>query len=259
MPAGLAASELERGEIEVSEFEIGVLGPVRLLARGREVPLPRRQVRGLLAALATVGGRDPTLDLLIDALWEGSPPKRPAHALHVYVNRLRTAHPGLAAVVQTTPSGYRLDYSKVEVDADRFETLVDTARPLVDADPLAALGCLDAALDLWRGPALGDFRYADFAADCVVRLAERRLAAMEDRFELLLLFGRAQEVIADLRQWACRHPFRERLTALLIDALQQEGRTVESLEVYREHAALIQREFGAAPSPGVRSLVSRVS
>ncbi len=102
--------------------------------------------------------------------------------------------PALAAVVQTTPSGYRLDYGKVEVDADRFETLVETAKPLVDADPLAALP----------------------------------------------------------------PSFRERLTALPIGALQQEGRTVESLEVYLKHAALIQRGFGAALSPGIRSPVGRV-
>ncbi|PYE19105.1 transcriptional activator [Williamsia limnetica] len=58
------------------------------------------------------------------------------------------------------------------------------------ADPVAAERHLQAALDLWRGPALADFRHQRFADNEVHRLSALRSVAIEGFFEAGLLLGR---------------------------------------------------------------------
>lgn len=56
-------------------------------------------------------------------------------------------------------------------------------RALAAGDHPRALGLLREALDQWRGPALADVQEAPYAPAQAARLAEARLAALEDRIE----------------------------------------------------------------------------
>ncbi|MYU19979.1 hypothetical protein GTZ78_57230, partial [Streptomyces sp. SID8361] len=71
------------------------------------------------------------------------------------VGRLRRAL-GKDAV-ESVPGGYRLSADPDDIDLHRFERLADEGtRALADGDPAKAVDLLDAALGLWRGPALSD-------------------------------------------------------------------------------------------------------
>ena len=64
--------------------------------------------------------------------------------------------------IETKAPGYLVRAAEDELDAARFEAFV-------------AQGAFRDALALWRGPALGDFAYARFAATEIARLEELRL------------------------------------------------------------------------------------
>ena len=66
------------------------------------------------------------------------------------------------------------------------------------ASATGASTLLGQALALWRGPALADFAYAEFAQVEIAKLEERRLAAIEDRIEADLALGRDSALIAEL-------------------------------------------------------------
>ena len=51
---------------------------------------------------------------------------------------------------------------------------------------------MDEALQLWRGPPLGDFAYEPFAQNEAARLEELRLTAIEERMEAELELGGAR-------------------------------------------------------------------
>ena len=91
-----------------------------------------------------------TIDALVDALWGDAPPASAVATLRTYVSRLR-GH--LGGALASRGGGFVLEVAAGELDAERFETLVDAAGQAGTED---AAGLLAAALDLWKGPAFGD-------------------------------------------------------------------------------------------------------
>ena len=57
---------------------------------------------------------------------------------------------------------------------------------------------LNGGLGLWRGPALEEFAYEEFAQAEIVRLTELRSLAHEDRIQADLNLGRSGELISEL-------------------------------------------------------------
>ncbi len=223
---------------------MGILGP--LLVEGAEIG--GAQLRRLLVRLALAAGRPVTVDELAEALWPEARPADPANALQSLVSRLRRALPDPAALA-SMPGGYRL---QADTDEREFHDLV---RQAAQADPATAADLLDQALALWRGPALGEVAAAPFAQGHVVRLAESHLAALEQRAEARLkLAGANEELVAELGELIARHPLRERLHALRIQALRAAGRHAEALAAYEEIRARLAEELGADPGPRLREL-----
>ena len=75
------------------------------------------------------------------------------------------------------------------------------------------MATFEEALALWRGPALGEFAFSDFAQREIHRLDELRLETIEGRIEGLLRLGRHGAVVAELEARVDEHPLRERLRA----------------------------------------------
>jgi len=70
------------------QVSLRVLGRMRLFSGGSEVPLPARQVRRLMAALAVAGGARSRRQLVAD-LWGEAPPRSADKVLQQYVSQLR--------------------------------------------------------------------------------------------------------------------------------------------------------------------------
>src|SRR5262245_3850087 len=215
-------------------MRFGVLGPVEVrLPDGSPVAVGGPQVRALLAMLLLDAGRTVSTDRLADGLYLTSPADT-THALQSQVSRLRRGLRG-CATVDFGPAGYRLAIEPDAVDVHRFTQLAGQGRQALTAgDPARAADLLNTALELWRGSALADVLDAPFAEAAAARLADERLAAVEDRAEAALSLGEHHAVAAELTELVATHPLRERARALLMRALYAGGRQAEALTVFAE-------------------------
>jgi DNA-binding SARP family transcriptional activator len=157
-------------------MEFRLLGPLDVVDQDRSLELGGRRQRALLAVLLLHANDVVSTERLIDQLWGESPPPTGAKGVQVYVSRLRKQL-GDGRLVTRAP-GYVLRVDPSELDLACFERLVAQAR---DADSASAARMLGEALALWRGPPLADLAYEPFAQAEIARLAELRLAALEQR------------------------------------------------------------------------------
>ena len=168
-------------------MQVRILGPLEVSNDGRVVALGAGRQRALLAVLALHRGETVATDRLIDDLWGGSAPPTAPKALQNLVSQLRRTLG--ASAIETVPTGYRLALADDDLDARRFERLAAKGRRAFDDDPRTAAQMLREALGLWRGAALADFAYEDFAQSEIARLEELRLGATEDRIDADLAIG----------------------------------------------------------------------
>jgi DNA-binding SARP family transcriptional activator len=235
----------------VAEFRL--LGPVEAVVDGEAVSLPAAKPRALLAVLLLNRNRVVPVSELVDDLWSEEPPDTAVKALQVYVSQLRKAIG--ADRVLTKPPGYSLRVDDGELDLDVFERLVLEGRErLAAGDAEAAAERLGQALELWRGPALAEFRAEPFARDAGARLEESQLTAVEDRIEAELALGRHDRLVPELEQLVRRHPFRERLHGQLMLALYRAGRQADALDVYRRTRETLVEELGIDPGHALQEL-----
>jgi DNA-binding SARP family transcriptional activator len=237
--------------------EFRILGPLEVLHAGETVPLRGSRERTLLIRLLLSPNRVVPLEGLAEDLCHDVPSDGAAQALWVYASRLRKAlreHGGGEALV-TQPPGYLLRVGPEDLDAARFEAGVGRARQLAAAgDHGGAAATLRESLALWRGPALADVADAPFARAEAARLAEARLAAIEERIEADLACGRHTELTAELDSLTRAHPLRERLWAQRMLALYRAGRQAEALRAYQELRRLLAHELGLEPDEALRRL-----
>ena len=239
-------------------MEIRILGPLEAHEDGRELVLPKGRARVLLALLLLNRGQVVSTDRILDALWGELPPPTAAKAVQGYVSGLRRVFQGHAAGngrLVTRPPGYLLQVAPEELDAARFESLAgEGGRALEDGDPVDALAALEGALGLWRGPALPEFAFEDFAQRVIRRLEELRLEALEDRADACLRLGRGAESLGELEALVAEHPLRGRSRGLLMLALYRAGRQADALQVYAEGRRLLSLELGLEPSRELQEL-----
>jgi len=236
--------------------EYRILGPLEVVHRGEAVPTGGRRKRALLARLLLEANRTVSVEALVGALWGERIPSTAVKMVHVYVSQLRKVLP--SGSLQTRPPGYRLEVAPEAVDLLRFERLRQEAREAMAAEDAAtAAQRLEAALTLWRGPALGEFD-EPFAAVEAAHLEERRLAAVEDRVDADLALGRDREVVGELQALVAGQPLRERPRRQLMLALYRQGRHAEALAAFQELRAVLQHELGIDPSAALSELQYRI-
>ena len=217
-------------------MELRILGPFEVCDdSGQPVKLPAGRERALLAVLLLQRGGVVSTDALVDALWgeqppthgrEGppgvrlapaAPPRRVGRERHPRdpAARLRCF---ASTTTASTPVGSRR--SRRAAGASSTTT------------PPRRVATFEEALALWRGPALGEFAFAEFAQREIHRLEELRLETVEGRIEALLRLGRHGAVVAELEALVDEHP-ASRATARPADArplpLRPPGRGARGL------------------------------
>ena len=238
--------------------KFGILGPVELSDGERRLPIGGPQQVVLLAFLLLHANRAVSADQLTDALW-GEHAVSAAKRLHMSIARLRKALSTSGAngdpALKTVSGGYLLAVAPGELDADVFQGRLDDGRRALDeGEALRAAGVLREALGLWRGPALAEVVYQDFAQAEIRRLDELRLVALEARIEADLQLGQHARVISELEALLVDHPAREQLVGQLMIALYRSGRQTEALEAYSRARQALVGEIGVEPGPQLRRL-----
>lgn len=248
-PATCEAAAYGEGMVEVR-----LLGPLEVVAEDGEVVTPSAaKERMLLAVMALSGGVAVPPDRLAEILWGDAPPPKTANALQARVSALRRSL-GDRELISHEPGGYLLALDPARIDAHRFCRVVSDARRTAETAPGHALALFDEACSLWRGEALADFAYEDFARPHITRLDEVRLDAQEERLRLMADYGRCEEAVAEVEILLEVNPFRERLWAVLMLALYRLGRQVEALRAFQKASRILGEELGIEPSEELRRL-----
>jgi DNA-binding SARP family transcriptional activator len=231
----------------VTEFRI--LGPLEVEGDDGPLALGGQKQRAVLALLLLDAGCVVSTDRLIDALWGESPPRTAVTSLQNFVVQLRKTLG--AETLLTRPPGYALRVESDRIDLERFRQLCEEARGRPAAERAKALR---AALGLWRGQPLAEFRFESWAETEIARLEELRLATIEDQLEAQLQAGRDAELVGELHALVAEHPLRERLRGHLMLALYRSGRQAEALEVYQDARRRVVDELGIEPGPALQQL-----
>jgi predicted ATPase/DNA-binding SARP family transcriptional activator len=218
---------------------VTLLGPFEVRNdAGDSLRVAGPRLRDLIARLALAGGRPVSTSTLAEVVWGDELPADLPNALQTLVSRARRAL-GDAAAVQQSAAGYWLAVTPDDVDALRFERLV-------------AAGDVEAALRLWRGPALDDV--GAFGAPYASRLTDLRLDATVGWLAGELEAGQAAAHVAELEALAAGNPLNEKVTALLMRALAATGRQADALAVYQSLRARLADELGIDPGAQVQAV-----
>lgn len=208
----------------------GLLGPVAAWRDGTEVDLGSPQRRALFALLLLHRNEVVSTDRMLEAMWPVRPPQSAMQVLRTYVlrlrGRLRDDEVGEVPALVTHHHGYELRLGVEQVDADRFESLVEAGRTEREGGRFdAAAALLREALGLVRGVPLAELGDDGRARDERERLEEVRLVAEEELVEAQLGLGRHRELIAQLRAAVSAQPLRERSCTTSRSSLRRHART----------------------------------
>ena len=242
-------------------MQFRILGSLEAVAGGATADLGPPKQRALLAILLLHVGEIVSIDRLIDALWPEQPPRTAAHSIQIYVSELRKALAPLDAGehIVTRQPGYQLLAAQDSIDAGQFERLVDEGlQQLHGGDRAGGTILLRSALALWRGPALSDFAYEEFAQPYIRRLTDRHLDTIEELATAELDAGLVPEALSLVGAAIREDPLRERSREILMLALYRSGRHAEALRTYQRLRDLLADELGLDPSPALQRLQERI-
>ncbi|WP_330270984.1 NB-ARC domain-containing protein [Lentzea sp. NBC_00516] len=225
--------------------EYRVLGPLEVLLDGEPVAVPAGRGRVLLAALLLRANEFVSADELVERVWDGEPPAldRARRTLQTVVMRLRQSL-GAANCVRTSSHGYLAEVGPGQLDLAEFRRL--TAR-----------GEHHTALELWRGPVLGNVTSESLHRDDVPPLVEEQVVALERRIDEDLA-RTADVLVPELWSLVRQHPLREIFWAQLMLALHRAGRQAEALSAYQEIRKRLADELGVDPGQRLREAHEQV-
>ncbi|MFD3540462.1 BTAD domain-containing putative transcriptional regulator, partial [Streptomyces sp. NPDC058662] len=224
-----------------------LLGDLDVRLGGVRWKAPSRKPRRMLAALLLEPRRQVTKDRLVEAVWDGEPPRSAAGAIQVYASQLRRVLPGCDLVC--SGEGYLLDIDPVAVDLHRFRLLVASAEALPAE---ARAGRLREALALFRGEPLADIGSDTLRREIEPVIVEERLSTLERLVELELALGRGDRLLPDLLRLTREHPLRERLWEQLVRCQVRAGHRMGAAASYEQARRLLREELGVDPGPGLR-------
>ncbi|MBG6179544.1 AfsR/SARP family transcriptional regulator [Arthrobacter sp. CAN_A1] len=242
-------------------LSVQIIGKLRV-RRGEDVleaghfggPKSRQILEILLLTLGTPVSKD----RLVEKLWGNHPPAEAIATLESYVSVLRRhLQPGAgkAGPLRTSNGGYVMDPALVDLDLDRFNSLMRAVRT---ASPSAAYPLLQQALELSAFPLLADELRPEWAQE------ERALHSARVTSAQIL----AAEIACVLKQpddgvrWAQRALdtdfLNEGAWTALVSALEQSGRHTEGLQAYERCRRALDRELGCTPGPKLRDAQIRL-
>jgi DNA-binding SARP family transcriptional activator len=231
---------------------------VRVAGRRIEQELPGRQGRLLFAYLTVNRDRVASRDELAESLWPRGLPSAPDQALSALLSKLRRLLPAGALEGR---SAIRLELGRqARVDVEAARDSIHRAEALVTAgDWYAAVGPTLVAHNISQRRLLPG-EEADWIEGLRRELADIQVRALECTARRSLGVGGREVAVAE--RTAGRlidlSPYRESGYALLMEAFERQGNIAEALRIYERLRGLLRDELGAAPSPSVQQVHTRL-
>ncbi|QRK87290.1 AfsR/SARP family transcriptional regulator [Saccharopolyspora erythraea] len=235
-----------------------MLGPLRVVDRGGDVPVNSRHVELVLASLLFRANQVVSVDQLVTEIWGDDPPRRAVDGIYVYVSQLRKFLGRFgqeSSPITTRSPGYVLHVGPGALDVHAFQRLMDKGRVCMRMQRYEeASTSFQSALSLWRGPVLGEMRGGPIISRYSTWLEEARLECLEAVVSTGIALGRHQELVGLLRMLIAEHPLHEEFYRQLMITLYQRGRRADALRVYNDARETLNRELGLEPNRGLQEL-----
>lgn len=240
------------------EMKYEILGPIRVVDGAVTSSVSARKIEVLLAVLLIRSGQVVGTGQLMTEIWGEQVPRRAAAGVHVYISQLRKflSRPArLDSPIVTSQPGYLLHLGSDQLDVRVFQNLVEQGRTYQRAGRTEqARGSFEAALRLWRGPALGDLRDGPICNGFAGWAEQARLECVEMLVDSSLLLGRHREFVSYLYALTAEHPLRESFYRQLMLALYRSGCQADALKVYQSARDVLNEELGLEPCRALRDL-----
>ncbi len=180
--------------------QIGVLGPLVVLGRTRELGLLRPKAAALLAVVALLPNQDVSRDEITQVLWGAEPPTSCRRLLRGHADAVRRTLGPMLSLVSVGRGGYQLQVERGQLDVLEFRAYAGRATAAASMhDLVRAFELYAASLDCWRGTPLVGFDRRLRHHPAAVALTEQRLAVAHEYTEIGHRIGRHAEVDARLR------------------------------------------------------------
>lgn len=215
--------------------------------------------RQIFAILALEAGRVVSKERLIELLWPERAPADAQATLESYVSVLRNHLLAVCAsrtgLVRTAVAGYMIERHRVELDIDRFASLVGRAE---DADPHSAHRLLQEALAMAQAPLLVEDSTIEWADDVRRTHARRVTSALVTAAEVAGMLGHTERALECADRALAAEPHNEAAWAALLRALEHAGRHADALREYGECRRVFDEELGCAPGPVIQDVLPRL-
>jgi len=220
--------------------------------------LPGRQGRLLLAYLVLNRDRSVSRSELVESVWPGELPRDPSDALAALLSKLR-ASLGSECVVGRSNVQLMLP-TDADVDVERALVAAHEAQSACSQrDWPRAWGAALSAQFVARRTLLGEYE-TPWIDEWRRTLGDVLVRALECYASACLGMGGAEVAGAEraARELVSVAPLRESGTALLMQALEEQGNAAEALIVYESLRVRLRDDLGVAPAEPLQAAYRRL-
>jgi len=199
----------------------------------------------LLEVLLLERGRLVPKDRIAELMWGEALPQRVAATIETYMSVLRRRLGLGRELIRTEPSGYRLTTDALELDVDRYETLLQAAA--ADA-PAGRRRALETATRLGQLDLLADEPYAPWIVPTREHYRERQVQALVDLAECCIELGDHRAALDAAERAVALEPTRERAHRAAMLAHRALGDRDGALRCYERCRIALADELGIVPT-----------
>ena len=238
----------------MASLQLVLLGGFQARAAGREIDVPGRKERALLAFLAIPAGEARSRDKLAGLLWSDRGDSQARESLKQAVFKLRKSLDGVQpSPLRADREFVTLDTGAVTVDVAEFEQLIDEgtmealarAAALYRGDLLDGLDLRDPAFDEWL--LMEKQRLRDLVREALAKLIDWHLSA-----------GALDQAAAVARRLLAIDPLREAAHRALMQIYSEQGQTALALKQYQLCRDALQGELAVRPEAETERLYQSI-
>jgi TolB-like protein/Tfp pilus assembly protein PilF len=217
---------------------------------GKELTIPSRKGQALIAVLALAGGEPVPRERLMGLLWSDRGEQQARSSLRQVLSELRKVLADSDTPLLTTQrDSVCLDTAAIEIDAGRFEHLIDAATP----------EALVEATNLYRGDLLNGLDVRDPAFEGWLRIERERLRGRTGRaLRCVLEQQTGDNAIATARRLLAFDPLQEPTHRVLMRLYADNGERTLALKQYQTCCDVLAADLGVVPEPKTEKLAQAI-